>query len=228
MPPLDDADKTFLAKAIADALKANNEQQAGEIGKAIDGKLKPVTERLETIEKKPADDKGKGKDDDKGKGGKDKEAADPEVAELKKRLDQSELERKAEADKRITEERRNAARAALVDAGMPADRVKHALTFLESEGLIATDEKTGVHGFRGKDKYGAPLIIAGKEGAAAWLGTDDGKAYLPAKAVNGTGDTAGGRQGDRTSTAPRTEKGGLDWGALGTKVADGIVTLEID
>lgn len=235
--PLDDADKKF----IADLLKKNNEDQAVEIGKTIDAKLKPVADKVDGVEKTAKDaaekvekaakepDKGGKEPDNKGGKGGAGAGDDPAVADLKRRLDEAEKReqeqarlRKEEADKRLTEQRRGAIRDALVEAGMPADRTKHAITFLEAEGLITTDEKTGAHGFKSKDKYGVEQIVGGKAGAAGWLATDDGKTYLPPKGVTGTGDGAGNRQGaGNTGTAPRNDKGALDWGALGGRALTG-------
>lgn len=234
--PLEDADKAFIAKAIADALKANNDAQATEIGKAIDTKLKPVTDKVGEVEKtaKEAAEKAGKEPDNKGgkepdnKGGKGGKEDDPEVIALRKRLDDTEKaakETKDKADKeaaeRKVENRRSAIRDALVDAGVPADRAKLAIPFLESEGLITTDDK-GIHGFKAKDKYGADVILAGKAGAAGWLTTDEGKAYLPPKKIAGDGERAGDRQNSGGGgNAPRDEKGKLDWGALGGKALAG-------
>lgn len=246
--PLDEADKQAIAEMIAAGLTTHAKTQNEEIGKLVDTKLnaglKPVTEKLDAVEKKanerksddgdsgqPAGQGGQGGKGGKGKAGKGKDgdaedgepAADPktakELADTRAQLEKIEKERKEERETARRDKLRAETRAWLAEAGVPADRLKGAMALIEAEGLVEYDSKGETFGFKGKDKYGADILVPGKAGAAAWLSTDDGKTYLPPKPAGGTGDGAGGQQGSGGGKPPRTEKGALDWGALGNKAS---------
>ena len=199
--PLDEADKKYIAdllkgviggdemkKAIGDTVAAHVEARVKPLGERLDSAEKAAKEAKESAEKsaKPADE-GKGKE---GKGGKE---ADPETAkELAALRTSLENERKAreDAENRSKAEARDAAtREALAKAGIPADRLPHAMAFLGTQGVIA--EKDGKVGWKGKDRFGVDAILPLEDGAKAWAATPDGKLYLPPSGIQGTGTGAG-------------------------------------
>jgi len=197
MPPLDDADKTAIEKMIADTLKG--ETFAKTVGDAVTsglGALKiedKISTTVDAAVKKaaPEPDKGddKGKDKDKGGKGTDDKVAQ-KFAAMEAKL---EAEKKAREDAeaaRRTDSLHSSARAALIDADVPGDRVKHAMAFLRQEGLLESDED-GKPSMKAPDQWGNDALQPLKEAIPAWLKTDDGKAYLPPKGVQGTGDGAG-------------------------------------
>ena len=192
---LDDADKKTIADLIAAALKP---ETIGAAVKAhVDAAVKPLQDRLDVAEKaakeaaekagKPADE---GKSDGKGKG----KDADPEtakeVAALRARLEASDKAREEAEARSKAEARSNAAREALAKAGVPADRLPHAMAYLDTQGVIAAD-KDGKVGWKGKDRFGVDALLSLEDGAKAWAATPDGKLYLPPSGAQGTGTGAG-------------------------------------
>lgn len=202
--PLDDADKKVIADLIAAAMAP--EKIAPIVKAHVDAGLKDspkgddlkklvsesVGEALKAA--KPADDKGK---DDKGKSG---DAGNPEVAQLKAQFEQERTARLAAEAKAKTDALHSAARAALAKAGVPGDRIEHAMAYLKDKGLLDY-ASTGSPGWKGKDQYNVDAVLDMEAGAKAWLQTTDGKHYLPPEDVRGTGDGAGGR-GGRSGSGP--------------------------
>lgn len=193
---LDEADKKYIAELLAGALKP---ETIGAAVKAhVDAAVKPLQDRLDAGEKAAKDAKeaaekaGKPADDGKGKDGKGKDA-DPETAKelaaLRARLEASDKAREEAENRSKTEARDNATREALAKAGIPADRLPHAMAFLGTQGVIA--DKDGKVGWKGKDRFGVDAVLPLEEGAKAWASTPDGKLYLPPSGVQGTGTGAG-------------------------------------
>lgn len=79
-----------------------------------------------------------------------------------------------------------AVRDALVSAGFPADAVPRVLPYLRANGFIKDDGETPT--FKGRDAYGVEGFVPVADGVKGWLSTDDGKAWIPAKGIDGTGE----------------------------------------
>jgi hypothetical protein len=147
-----------------------------------------------------ADDGDEGEDEGKpaegAKGDKPQAPADATAAELKrlrKRLEASEREREAEkkareeqAAKAARDEERSKLSEALVAAGADAKRVRAAVALLHTE-----DRKVR------RNAEGRIVFLADEDdeqdlpaGVKAWLGTDEGKAFLPTRGAEGSGSTA--------------------------------------
>jgi hypothetical protein len=190
--PLDDADKTAIEKMIADSLKGDTLAQSigGAVKAAVSGlKLEDAvkTQVADAVKAaQPGPDKGKG--DDKGKGaGKGDDKVDERIAAMEKRIAEERAAReKAEAAQKA-DALHGAAQAALVAAGVPGERVKHAMAYLLQEGLLEADEN-GAPSMKGADGYGIEGLQPLKEAIPKWLETSDGKAYLPPRNVQGTGE----------------------------------------
>lgn len=209
--PLDDADKKHIADSIAEAFKGDALKTAlapaiadtvkREITGAISGlkldetiaaKVGEATKGL-----KPPDTDGKGGD---GKGGDDK--ADPAVAQLRAQLE--ELTRKtkvaeqaAASEKAAREEEQliGALRETLAKAGVPAEKQRPVVALLHAADKRVrrtTDGQPGLHFRRNGYEEVLPLEAAVKE----WLGTDEGKQFLPPTGVQGTGQGPGNRTPD--------------------------------
>lgn len=195
---LDEADKKYIADLLKGLLTGDDlKNVVGEAAKAhVTAAVKPLQDRLDATEKTvkdSAEKAGKPADEGKGKDAKAKDA-DPETAKELAALRASlENERKAreEAENRSKAEARDAAaREALAKAGVPADRLPHAMAFLGTQGVIATD-KDGKPGWKGKDRFGVDTLLPLEDGAKAWASTPDGKLYLPPSGAQGTGTGAG-------------------------------------
>lgn len=163
----------------------------------VDAAVKPLQDRLDAGEKaakeakEAAEKAGKPADDGKGKGGKE---ADPETAKelaaLRARLEASDKAREEAETRSKTEARNNATREALAKAGIPADRLPHAMAYLDTKGEIVAD-KDGKVGWKGKDRFGVDTVVPLEQGAKDWASTPDGKLYLPPSNAQGTGTGAG-------------------------------------
>ncbi len=150
------------------------------------------------------------------KAGKGKEA-DPRIAQLEARLAASD---KAAADAAIAAKNAalsSAARDALIKHGVPADRVAHAMAFVNMQGLLTHDGDRP--GWKGKDQYGADAVLDLDAAAKAFVGSADGKVYMPPLNAGGTGGGVGNanaaqRNGTTTIDALRKTGGGVNIGAL--------------
>lgn len=201
---LDEADLKKINEMLTAALTSDAAKKVyGDAAKAhVDAALKPFADKLEASARdvealkaaKPAD-KSTDKDDKAAKGS---DKADPETAKelaaLRQRLEASDKAREEAENRSKAEARDSAAREALAKAGIPADRLPHAMAFLGTQGVIATD-KDGRPGWKGKDKFGVDVLLPLEEGAKSWAGTPDGKLYLPPTDARGTGTGAGNGSG---------------------------------
>lgn len=118
---------------------------------------------------------------------------DPEVTALKRQL--TELKNKLTAQDNEREAERAALRdsrmrAALSDKlvahGIDAKRVKHAVGFLvDAEKIVSVDASGGLV-FKASDGD----VIDIESGLREWIGSDDGKLYLPPRGIAGSGSEA--------------------------------------
>jgi len=226
--PLDDADKKYITDAIGEALKGDavTNLVAGQVGEALQGlKLEEkvtaaVTTAVEAIKPKPDENDGKGG----GSGGDDAESETEK--RLKKLLAESEQQvraereaREAEANARKQDALRTAARDALGQAGVPSDRIPHAMAYLGSLDLLTLGDDDAP-GFKGKDKFGSDAVLPLADGIAAWMKTDAAKMYLPPSGAQGDGDGNGGTggSGHRDASVPRREDGSVNTDALAARL----------
>lgn len=200
---LDDEDKKAIATMIAEQLKASAKATEQTIAKALAGL--DLDKRIETLKTELAPKEPEPKDEPP-KDGKTL-ADDPEFKRLKAEL---ETQRKAtEAQARRAEEEAKARQAealqngvsqALTAAGADPKRVGMALAWLKERGAVKLDER-GVPVFTFKRDWGEEAKAAADGGAAEWLGTDDGKFFVPPSQVQGSGDGAGRPGGGGSSGA---------------------------
>lgn len=204
---LDDADKKFIADSIVAGVAAGLKPEV--IGAAVkshlDVALKPMSDKLdasakevEALKAAKATDKASDKED-KAKGS---DKADPETAKelaaLRQRLEASDKAREEAENRSKAEARDSAAREALAKAGIPADRLPHAMAFLGAQGMIVAGAD-GKPGWKGKDKFGVDAVLPLEDGAKSWAATPDGKLYLPPTDARGTGTGAGNGSGSGSS-----------------------------
>ena len=224
--PLDDADKKAIAEMIAGALKPEALTAALQplVASAVTAATKPLTERLdkgeqaakaaeaeaakkaaeaEAAKKAAAEEEAK-----KASGGK---PAEPDPA-IMTQLRQLQEQLKAERDARAAAEARTAQEAlnrtlrdAIAAAGIPADRIKHALAVIQAEGAIVDHQ--GAPHWKGK-VGGVDGIHALADGLADWA-KNDGKIFLPPAPVKGSGSEPGQRTTQQAGGAP------VDWSKLG-------------
>lgn len=224
--PLSDDDKAEVKALIESGLGKfiKSETFTGAIGDGISGAVHSAVEGLKLDEKvSQAVDEATRKDKKPSdKGGEENPEFAAALQALREELDAEKSKNKEEREERLAleatrrqERLESAARDALLAAGVPADRIRHAMAFVKSEGLLAYtgENESAQPGFKGKDKYKQDAVLSMADGVAGWLRTDDGKTYLPPKGARGDGQTNTGAE-----TAPRTEDGKTDWDALGGKV----------
>ena len=197
--PLDAADLAKIAELIAastaadklgpimaEAAKAHVTAAIG--GLKLDDKFKTVADALAAI--KPAGDT----EPDPKKGKDDKGATDARLAAMEKQLVAA---TKANEEATASAKRtalRSAAKDALLKSGVDAGRIHLVMPVIESMGVLdATAD--GAPGWKGKDQFGVDAVLPMEAGAAAWVKTDDGKAFLPASQIQGDGNGPGNRGG---------------------------------
>lgn len=192
-------------KKVAELIASEQEKATKATLKVIGEQLKPVISRIEAVEKTATAKPDDQPDDepDEGRGA----SADPEVKALKAKMAALEARaQKAEQDRREAEEKakaerlQQAARDALLAAGVPADRVKAALATLQVDGLLDYDDQ-GQPGIKFQ-RQGYAEVLTGKDGAAEWLKSDVGKIFLPPADVGGTGERSGRRPGPKNTGQP--------------------------
>ena len=122
--------------------------------------------------------------------------------EVKNREDQL----KAEAAQRMDLNARNSLKDALSAAGVPGDRIKHAMAFLYdgSDKRVKHSESGELEFLVQRDGWEETTSLA--EGVNAFLDSDEGKFYLPARNVAGSGNTGG----SNSNTRSRSSKKGVD------------------
>lgn len=201
---LDKADLDKITELVTAALTSDAAKKVyGEAAKAhVDVALKPFADKLEASTKevealkaaKPGD-KSTDKDDKAAKGTDkgDSETA-KQLAAIQARLEASEKARVDAEERNKAEAMHSAARESLAKAGIPADRLPHAMAFLGTQGVIVAGAD-GKPGWKGKDKYGVETVLSLEEGAKSWATTPDGKLYLPPTGTQGTGTGAGNGSG---------------------------------
>jgi len=220
--PLDDADKKLIGEMIAAGLKAGLTAEAlgPVVGAALAPALKPITDKVEALgadlgkvketATKPAEP-AKPQGEPAKPGAQLDERTRTEIEALKAQLAQqqaqNEQERKArlESEKaRKTEALYTRVRDLLGKAGVPSDRMHLALPVLRDLGAFQEDGDTFV--WKGTVN-GVSGVHSLEAGIGEWM-KGDGTAFLPPKAVAGTGERA-------VTNAPTTKDGTIDWAALG-------------
>jgi len=222
--PLDDADKKAIAEMIAGALKPEALTAALQplVASAVTAATKPLTERLDKGDKaaaeaaKKAEEAAKAKAEEEAKAAEAAKAAGGKATEpdpaIMTQLRQLQEQLKAERDARAAAEARTAQEAlnrtlrdAIAAAGIPADRIKHALAVIQAEGAIVDHQ--GAPHWKGK-VGGVDGIHALADGLADWA-KNDGKIFLPPAPVKGSGSEPGQRTTQQAGGAP------VDWSKLG-------------
>lgn len=88
-------------------------------------------------------------------------------------------------NRRKLDEQRGAVATALRDAGVNPTMARAAQALLEAEGRVVRDD-SGAVGFKTVDKYGGERVAPLGDGLAEWF-KGDGKPFIPAKQVGGSG-----------------------------------------
>lgn len=230
--PLDDADIEKISGLIGAALKTHGEEQgkattalvtkatkAAIDGLKLDDRFKAYDEKLAAVPKPPeggaGDGAGKGTGGEPGKG--DSETAIA-LRKLQAELDNERKAREAQTRKaaeaeaaRQQELLQNKVRDALVANGANPKLVSVALNDLLARKMVRLNDK-GEPVFTFRRSYGADEDVAVGDGAKEWLGTDEGKFFVPATEKKGTGDRV------ERGTAGARKDGKVDWGSLAGRV----------
>lgn len=123
----------------------------------------------------------------------------PTIKQLKAQNEQLQKQLKAQQDAVETErskaqqqEERSALVEALREAGVPDSRIRGAVAelYLDQRRVVRTEQ--GQIGFTVQREWGPEVIPLGK-GITEWLGTEEGKVYLPPVQTQGSGGTGGMR-----------------------------------
>lgn len=242
--PLDDDDKKAIEEMIGAAFTGESftksigkviEAQVGKAIKAIDvsktiGETVPklIDEKLEALktELKPKEpDPPAGGAGGAGNGGAGTKPVtdDPEFKKLQVKLAEMEAANKAAAKRaEEAEERRkaellnNSIRDALIAGGADPKRVPLALPSLKERGIVKLNDE-GKPVFLLKREWGDELVAA-EDGAKEWLGTEEGKFFVPPKNTQGTGDRI-----EKPNVATRDKSGAVDWGNLAGRINLGVL-----
>jgi hypothetical protein len=160
--------RSELAKSIADQLKGDKE------GEPDDEPDEP-------------DDEPKKRD--RGEDSKKWKKFEAEQAALRRKLEESEKQRQDTELAQARAKQRAELEKELERAGVDAARRPGALALLYTEQQRVREED-GKIGFVVQKEWGEELVPI-KDGVNEWLKTDEGKAYLPATPVAGSGNTGG-------------------------------------
>jgi plasmid stability protein len=193
----DDDDKTEGKGISQDEIRrmvvGTVKEQVGKALKGLDLKgmigeaLAPVLEQVESLKATSGGDKVQGQTSGQAPG-----ALPPEVQKqidqlakankaLQDKYDAAEkLRAETEAKSRRKEER-DALGAALRKAGVPEPLAAGAVAYLGERGTIKRTDDGAIRWAQGDDE------LELDKGAAAWLKTDEGRAYLPPRQVSGSG-----------------------------------------
>lgn len=229
--PLDDADKKAIAEMIAGAIKPEALTAALQpiVAQAVTAATKPITERLDKGEAaaeaaKKAEEAAKAKAEEEAKAAEAAKAAGGKAAEpdpaIMTQLRQLQEQLKAERDARAAAEAKTAQEAlnrtlrdAIAAAGIPADRIKHALAVIQAEGAIVDHQ--GAPHWKGK-VGGVDGVHTLADGLADWV-KGEGKLFLPPAPVAPSGSDPA------TRTRPVNNAGKTDWSSLGTSLRTNIL-----
>ena len=155
----------------------------------LNGKLNPISESLKTLteraETPPDDDKGKDKGTDDA-ATKELKKAEARIADLETKNRDAEAHAQSTEKKRLASEEQRALTEALREAGCDDKRLRGAVAV-----LYAVDERVG------RDEEGNIVMKMQRAGyvedvkldvgIGEWLATEEGKSYLPARGVGGSG-----------------------------------------
>ncbi len=180
--------KRKLPKMLKDAidgplgeLRTLIEQRAAQPGEGDDdGEEQP--------EEPPAGRRGKGRQQQQQQPERPQPAGrrreDPELVQLRKKIDTLENERKTEREQARARERDSQLREHLTKLGVEPNRMRGAIAVLRESTRL--DEKTGTWSYIAKrDGYDEELDL--DAGAQDWAATDEGKAYLAPPQRQGAG-----------------------------------------
>lgn len=227
--PLSKEDLAEVRSVFAGLLKTHGEEQTKAtealIGKAVPGAVAKSLEGLKLDDRfKAYDEKLKAiPDPDKApdkKNGKVDDEESPAVKRLQARLDEETKKREAtEAKAREAEQAQKAERLrqslqdALVANGCDPKRVRTAVNDILAQGKVKYDDAGNVI-WPTKRTWGEePVPVA--DAAKEWLGTDDGRFFVPPTGAQGTGDKAGNKANGQGGDAMSAEKAlGLAFGRL--------------
>lgn len=202
--PLDATDLEQIGKLIAEAQKKAAEESAkaleAQLAKQAKGLQSETEKRLEALKAETEKRFGeipKPTDPPKDPPGNEDS---PLLKKLQADLDAMRKQAEAQSKRAEEAEQKRAAelltsgtRDALIAAGADPKRVHLALPVLQTTGRVKLNDKgVPVMVFQ-RNGYEETLPIA--DGAKEWLGTDDGKLYVPPAGTQGTGDGTGGTGG---------------------------------
>lgn len=236
--PLDENDLAAIAKLL-DTKTANfiTADQAGKlVGERVESALNNAVSGLETkllgaIGGDAGDGQQGGNSGGQQGGGDEelpasvREALARQKAEndsVRQELQKSEDERKAALERERNARMLSSVRHELTAAGIPSDRLEHAVAFLQmkrnsrGEPILSFDD-AGQPVWADVHSAGFAENLSIKEGIGRFVG-GEGKIYLPPVEANG----AGHRRTHVTTKPPRDGDGNLDTEAMREKLFDGL------
>lgn len=151
-----------------------------QINRAITSRMKPLLTKIDNLTTLLAQKQ----DTEQKTEEKPEKVSNSEMASMKKQFDAMKAERDAEVQKRKETDLRTNTREALLKAGVPQHMVKAAMATLITEDKFIHLNDDGQVVF--KSDTGEELDLG--SGLKNYFKTDDGKVFLPAKAVAGSGD----------------------------------------
>lgn len=218
----------LITQTMAEATKAQGETMQKEIAKQVNGAMakhkasagenltpEQVQEKIESAlaeaEKKRQEQQTT--QQQQGKGGQPDAQSTAQLNELKqanadllKKVQNMEDKAKREEQARLHAEEKSALTQALQAAKVRGELMAPAIAYLHGDGRPVTRNKGGEIVFNFKGETGAVEELDLGAGVAAWLKTQEGKAFLPPVDVGGGGDgrrpnAGGGGKGANAGTA---------------------------
>ncbi len=202
--PAEEAPRAVTNEDVHGAISERLKRFEGKIDtqfKSYESKMSAILEKLESrtsaATELPAGEQASATNaakDDAAKAIKEAEAR------FKSRMDAMQAEREQEKLQARTQEERSELQRHLSGAGITDPRyLKASMAVLSEEKRIGRNTEGKII-FKGVDKYGDEAEYDLAEGVTQWVNSDDGKPYLPAKEVSGSGSRPSKQRAGQPST----------------------------
>lgn len=195
-PALTDEMKKEISTMLNGAIKGWGERLKGEVGSSLEEKLKPFAGIGDTL--KALQEKIESSGDPKPPKGSPPPESDKEILKLRGQLDSiqqrltaTENEKKEIETRTQRAEEKTILEKALSDAGVKGGVLSAAVALLTHERKVIVRRDDGAIGYKVQRESAGQRyedVLDVKEGIAEFLKTDEGKGFLPPKAVGGSGD----------------------------------------
>lgn len=208
-----------IAKLIDGKLSGMETSIMSKVGnelKTYNAKLEAATQQFQETKTQNQTPQSQSKGDDNGVSGEQ----DAQLAKFKAQAEEAlrKVEQANKAREAAEEQARKDRLVSALDGALgktfPGANAENAKAWLLYHDRVAYDEN-GNPGIRFKRNFGGyetEEILPLDKGIEEFVGTDQGKSFLPPRNVQGTGDSP------RFTNAPRTDNGQVDWNGMKSRV----------